>query len=245
MSKIELKGALRYDIKSSMAGVVIFLVVMVVVWLLNFILSFSFGGEGVYSSGFEMGTAIFMFVLGINSIRQDLRIFLQNGRGRTTVFLSQLIITVVISAVMAVMAGLLIELFQLITALGSPQMEYASFYSMVGLTSGLGTFLNTVAYTFLQCIPTFLFGMMVSLIYYRLPKLGRVIFSIAVPGVLFVGLRVWAANNPALGNAFGAFIKFVVDTLQTPLMILAAFTLVMSPIMALISWLLLRRAEVK
>lgn len=248
MSNMEIKGALRYDIKASLRSLSIFLIVMILVWLLNFVLAAVVSGNGSYSSGFDMAVTIYMFVAGIISVREDLRLFLQNGRGRPTVFLAQIIVALFASAALAVVCGLLTDLFRLITIWVAPQLEFTSLYGLFVAGNGahgLAALAETIAFTFFQCLPAFLFGMVVSLIYYRLSKLGKVAFSIAVPAVLFVGLPILIGTNPEIAKAFVAFITFFAEFLKTPLALLAAFTLVSSPILALGSWLLLRKAPIK
>ena len=248
MNSMSIKGALRYDIKASLRSIGIFLIVITLVWLLNFVLAVAVSGSGSYSGGFDMAVAIYMFVVGIISVREDLRLFLQNGRGRSTVFLAQIAVALFSSAVLAAASGLMTGLFQLITTSLAPQLEFTSLYRLFsagGGAHGLAALLETIAFTFFQCLPAFLFGMAVSLIYYRLSKLGKVAFSIAVPAVLFVGLPILIGTNPEIAKAFVAFITFVYEFLKTPLAMLAAFALVSSPILALFSWLLLRKAPIK
>ncbi len=250
MSNMEIKGALRYDIKASLRSLAIFLIVMILVWLLNFVLAVMVSGNGSYSSGFDMAVAIYMFVAGIISVREDLRLFLQNGRGRPTVFLAQIVVALFASAALAVASGLLTGLFQLITTWLAPQLEFTSLYVLFGFGMADGANIlaalpKAVAFTFLQCLPAFLFGMAVSLIYYRLSKLGKIAFSIAVPAVLFVGLPILVGSNPALFNAIISVSRFLDAFFKTPLAMLAAFALVASPILALGSWLLLRKAPIK
>lgn len=248
MNSISMKGALRYDLKATLRSLSIFLLVMILVWLLNYVLAATISRSGSYSSGFEMGLPIFMFVAGIISIREDLRVFLQNGRGRPTVFLAQVIVAIFASAVLALAVGLFTALFHLITAWVTPQLTYTSIFGMLGMAGGpneISAFPESVAFMFLECLPAFFFGMAVSLIYYRLSKLGKVVFSVAVPGVLFVGLPVLLGTNPALAKALVGLLTAIARFLGTPLAILAAFSLVSSPILALGSWLLLRKAPIK
>ena len=248
MSNMDIKGALRYDIKASLRSLGIFLIVMILVWLLNFILAIVVSGDGSYSGGFDMAVTIYMFVVGIISVREDLRLFLQNGRGRPTVFLAQIVVALFASAALAVASSLLMGLFQLITIWLAPQLEFTSLYGLFGMGSGahgLAALPEAIAFTFFQCLPAFLLGTAVSLIYYRLSKLGKVAFSIAVPAVLFVGLPILIGTNPEIAKAFVAFITFISKFLKTPLALLAAFALISSPILALGSWLLLRKAPIK
>ncbi len=248
MSKIDSKGALRYDLKASLRSIGIFLLVMVLVWLLNFVLAAIFSGSGAYSNGFEMAAAIYVLVAGILSVREDLRFFLQNGRGRPTVFLAQLVIALFTAAVLAVAGSLLMVIFGFATRLLDPQLAFSSLYGLlIGSADGggIGSVVQMMGYIFLVCLPAFFFGMTVSLIYYRLSKLGKVVFSFAVPAVLLVGLPFLIGSNPAIANAFIAFFQHIYETLRTPMALLAAFSLVASPILALGSWLLLRRAPIK
>lgn len=247
MNSMSIKGALRYDIKASLRSMAVFVTVLILVWLLNYTLAVVFSGSGSYSSGFEMAVAIFMFVTGILSVRQDLRLFLQNGRGRGTVFAAQIFMALFSSAALALATGLLTALFQLITAWLTPQLHFVSLSSLFGAVSsinGIAGLPKTIASLFLQNLPAFLFGMLISLIYYRLSKLGRTLFSIITPGVLFVGLPILAGTNPRVFEIVMAVSRFLDEILPTPMAFLAAFALAFSCIFAIGSWLLLRRAQV-
>lgn len=247
MNSMSLKGALRYDIKATLRGLSIFLGVIVLVWLLNYMLAAAFGGNGAYSSGSELALPIYVFVAGIISVREDLRLFLQNGRGRKTVFVAQVVVAFFACIATAVAMGLLLMLFYFITRLLTPQLTFASQLGLFGLQGmeGWAALPKIMAFLFLASLPSFFFGMLISLIYYRLSKLGKVVFSVVTPGVLFIGLPVLVLRNAALLQAVMDIGRFLSNAFPTPLAFLTVFSLVFSCIFVLGSWLLLRRAEVK
>lgn len=248
MNRMNLKGALVYDLRASLRSMGIFFLVMTLVWMLNLVLAVSLGGESFHFNGFEMASAVYMFVVGIVSIREDLRLFLQNGCGRPTVFVTQLVLGLFAAIVLAALGGLMMELFRLLGSWAFPQLKIVSLYELMGLAEGqnrAAAVLEGMGYIFFQCLPAFLFGMMVSLAYYRMTKLGKVIFSIAAPGVFFVGLPILVGNNPDLASAILAFARDFYNAFQSTLAFVAALSLIAALLFALGSWMLLRRAPVR
>lgn len=248
MNSMSIKGALRYEVKASLRSARVFLTVMVLVWLLNFVLAVTVNDSNSYSNGFEFAVTIYMFVAGLISVREDLRLFLQNGRGRLTVFIGQVFVALFASAFLAVSSSVMTGVFRLVTNWLAPELEYTTLYRMFsesGCVSIFSAMVESSLFTFLQCLPAFFIGMTISLIYYRLSGLGKTVFSIVVPVTLFVGVPVLLANNPEIARALVAFFKALSEVLKTPIAWLAAFSLIFSPILALGSWLLLRKAPIK
>ena len=248
MKRINLKGAVIYEFQDSMKALGIFTLTLFLVGLINIFLPLFFGEmpEETYFGGLEFSGWIYMLIVGLISVRQDLRLFLQNGRGRHTVFLCQLIVALLGAVVLSLGGPVLNAALKLVAKLVAPGRIVISSFEALFMQSGtgVGTW-ESMEFNFLLCIPSFFVGMFISLLYYRLTKRGKILVSIAVPAVLFVGLPMALANNAAVFSAFVHVVQFFTGLFDSPLGLAAALSLLLTVLFALFSWLLLRRAPVK
>ncbi|MEA5059125.1 MAG: hypothetical protein VB049_03680 [Candidatus Pelethousia sp.] len=247
MKRMNLKAALLYDLWTSLRSIRIFIIVMALVWLAGLIMAVGLGSDSLHLNGFEVAAAIFAFVTGIVSVREDLRLFLQNGCGRPTTFVLQLILAVFLAIVLAVTGGLLLELFRLVSGWVAPQIKIVSIYQLMGMAEGknrVAAMLSGMGYIFFQSLPACLGGMAVSLLYYRLNKLGKVAVSIAVPVTLFIGIPVYLGTHPVVAHALASLIGGFIHAFSSTLALTAVLSFALAIFFALGSWLLLRRAPV-
>lgn len=246
MKGMQLKGALIYEFQDSMKANGVFVAVLYLVGLINIILSAVLGNATGNFGGMEVSAWVYVLVVGIVSVRQDLRLFLQNGRGRPTVFLLQIFVCFLCAVVLALAAPVISAVLQLTSRLVAPHTQMQTAFEAIFLYEGRPiTGWESMAFSFLACVPAYFFGMAISLIYYRLTKLAKVIFSIAAPGLLFVGLPLALANNPALSSAIRAAVVGFLNGFESLLGLFAVLALIGTAFFGLLSWLLLRRAPVQ
>ena len=118
MTHNHLGKALRYKLRSSLPGIAIFYAISIAVLfgILIGILQLIVKIDGMENSisGFGMAAAIMVFVVGIVTIREDLRLFIQHGIGRRTIFIMESLAILIVSMILALgerllmMAGALI-----------------------------------------------------------------------------------------------------------------------------------------
>jgi len=103
--------------------------------------------------------SMMLFIIGIVGIREDIKMFLQHGSGRKTVYFS----TLIASLITGVVLGLICELLKILFD--------AFAYAETGFIAGW--LMTSAAFFFAWQL-----GTLISLIYYRLNTFGIVVFSI-------------------------------------------------------------------
>jgi len=242
--KMHLKSAFRYQFKSALKSAIIFCLIMLAILAVFSILAVG-GYEESRATfvGYGFSAAIFMFVIGIVSIRSDLRLCLQLGISRRSAFVSEIFALLALSAALAVVGELITGAAQaaVLTA-PSKHVFVGDLYQMMYLQNGflqLGFFqhilsaLCNIGLIWATC----LFGMFFSLMFWRLNKAWTVIVAISIPILLNVvpWLLAKAGFDPA---------PFFTWMLRSPFFYILT-CLVIAVFIGVINWLLLRRANIK
>ena len=176
---------------------------------------------------------IYLFVLGIAAIREDLRMFIQHGVGRRTTYFS----TLISGLITGVALGLVCQLFYL--ALSA--MFGANIITPINADGFFGNWLLN-AITFLAA---WQLGALISLVYYRLNKIGAIIFSVV--GGLFIIYGIPQLAIVLIGDDIGAFealILGIVSIFTTPFSMIFP-VLVFAVVVAVVNFLLIRRVTIK
>ena len=175
---------------------------------------------------------VMYFVMGISVIREDFKFQLQHGIGRNTTFLASVLTSFSASAIVGLVCVLL-------NVISSHWYEFpASGYFFPGTNLFVSWLLHVlIIFTAYQC------GVMLSLIYYRLSKLGKVLFSVIgiaaiVIGLPYLGIRtISLVTNESVTYVTGA----ILYTLSQPNFLLLIM-FVAAIVFAAIDYLLLSRA---
>lgn len=202
-------------------------------------------GEGKYSiSGFEVIFMIFTLVSGLVSFREAFRFFQQNGTSRKSQFWGWTVSLLALSVAESILAIVSSRFLGLL-------FQYNGVFDQLYGTSH-GSFLLLVQ-EFLWVCMTCLFvgwlGFAIALLYYRLSKMGKILVSILVPGTLLILLP--AADQYLLQGAYSWLLKQLAMLMTGYLpggiypMVPVVSALAGSAILAALSWLMLRRAEVR
>jgi len=171
-----------------------------------------------------------LFIVGIAGIREDIKMLIQHGMGRRTTFFS----TLLCSAIIGIVFGLTCELFNLAAA-----RWYA--FPLIGFTPhpGQSFLLGWVLHASLF-IASWQLGVLISLIYYRLNGFQQIIFSVL--GVMALILLFRSSVN-TLFNSITNEAVAVALSLGDPL-ILTAFSMLGAALASVLSYLLIRSAQV-
>jgi len=90
---------------------------------------------------------------------------------------------------------------------------------------------------------TWQLGTVISLIYYRLNRMGQIIFSVAAGGIILFGVPNIVVRH-VLRDGFDAFMEAVSNALVNPAN-LTLFVFLIGVLAAAFNFMLIRRAEVK
>ncbi len=209
----------KYRFKDCMFSMGVVILVMIVLTALCYFGIVTFGsmtrtdgsGEVIMESttmNFSMPVAIFMFVLAIVSIREDMRLGIQNGAGRGTVFLAN-------TACMLVTAVVLNVAFFIVTAV------WSQFDTGVYIVDFFGALYNNepffeslddlaISSVVLLALSIFLaaLGTFISLMYWRLNKFGKWAVSLGIGAAVILFVNVLIRYN-AIGAAIGRFLEWM------------------------------------
>ncbi|MFB0920751.1 MAG: hypothetical protein QMB62_07700, partial [Oscillospiraceae bacterium] len=213
--KMNFKPAFRYQFGNYIRGsVVVFLIIFLIVSVaLVFSLSFDAGSSNISVSGYSFAAIVFLFVMGIVSIRNDLRLCLQFGVSRRTAFLSELLAVMAVSVIIVAAGELLNGIARLLIA-DNEHFFVGDFYQIIYLknTSATLTFAQhaqSALMNFSLVLSACLSGMFFSLLFWRLSRTWTIIVAVAIPllinlvpvalyrlGVNLKPFILWLASSP-------------------------------------------------
>lgn len=212
----------KYRFRDCMFSMGVVILVMIIITALCFFGIITFGqitrtdnsGEVIMESttmNFSMPVAIFMFVLAIVSIREDMRLGIQNGAGRGTVFLAN-------TACMLVTALVMNIAFFLVTAVWNQfdtGVYIVDFFGALYTGEPFFESLDDLAISsaVLLALSVFLsaLGTFTSLMYWRLNKFGKWAVSIGFGAavILFVDVII---RYEVVAKALGRFLDWLILT---------------------------------
>lgn len=205
-------------------------------------------------SGINGASAIFIFIVGLNTCRENLRFSLQNGVSRKSLFLARLCTAGVVSLFMALMDQILhtlISLF-LVAQSNSHQVSVSLFQQLYPHANGnpVQEFFLSVIFGFFLLLLMFNLGYAINMLFYRMNKLGKVLVSAGVPAALIFGIpAIKALDTLYFGERLRAFSSAYIEPVldfafnAVPNCLVSLFLL--AALCALLDWLLLRRAIVR
>ncbi len=171
---MKLRAAYRYQIHDLKFSILIYYCVIVGLFILVAASALAFIGNGnvsVNANGSIGGaTFIFLFVLGLNSFKENFLFSLQNSVSRKTLFSSRLAVFATLAVFMNIVDLVLGYVLALAASLrvGINVAGYAP--SFVGLLSSM-----FFAFTILML------GYFLTILFFRLNKLGKVLVGAGVP----------------------------------------------------------------
>jgi len=225
---MRLKPALRYQLeymaKASLNTVCVIAIIVVAFRLLGAI--FMIGGQ-IDNINMAVVAFVSLFIVGIASIREDLRMLLQHGMGRYTTYFSTLLIGIISGIVL----GLFCELLNLIA-------DRWHGFPMTGLIphDGQSFFVGWLLHASLLFLAWQL-GVFISLLYYRMSKMQQIVFSISA-----IALSVFVLTH-AINSV--ADLEFAAPIVLPAPLSLTAFVMSSTALVAVLNFLLLRRAQVR
>ncbi len=251
----------KYQLAAYRKGLLIYYLVMIGLLLVSALGTLPFmitsgqgGGTTIQMNGNSTVTFIFFLVVGISDFRENFNMALQNGVSRKSLLLGRIGAAAVLSLIAAAIDVLtlvpirLLNLFPGVRAVSNDLL--ATFYPrLIQGVFPLWSALGSVALAFCLLLAFFGIGHLVGVILYRLGKLGKTIFWIAVtavPMILGPGLYELWSRFPgwAVWNVLRSFGIVVVRLAATPWSLGLTGVVIFAVLMAL-SWLPMRKAQVK
>ena len=239
---MNIKAPLKYQLRDYFKSIFYFYLWLVLIVSLLVISSAAASSDGYVFMTHELMSAVYVLVLGLCGHREYFHIFTQSGISRKTFFVSRLA-----AMLIAALALTFIDQILYITAFfisqHLPHYQAVSFAhgSFVGDAFSFSLF-GAISY-FFALIAVYSFGSFLNLIYYRLEKMGKVIFSLCAP-FLFSAILPFL-DYSFFGSRLSRLVSNIISFVSSgPLPAMAVFSLLAAVFLAG-SWILTRRAPVK
>ncbi|MCL2827736.1 MAG: hypothetical protein FWD99_03275 [Oscillospiraceae bacterium] len=210
------------------------------------------GGDGSYGSfgGFEGVAVICLFIVALNSFREEFHLFLQLGVSRKSAFAGYALHVLIASALIAIAALIGDALFSGIASLVGSQVEVASLFSQSygqWMESGSGVF-GMFLWTWTLFLSVSVFGYFLTNLFYRLGKLGKVLVPVTVGVLLFVVLPILdrVTNGWVFNTIWGAVATIFRGNGEIASPVNSIIFFFVGGVVGLaLCWLLMRRAPLK
>lgn len=242
--KMKLKPAFRYQFSSLFKGMAVIYLSLVLIISMFIIGTLYMSNDTTFSSnfnGYGITATIFLFVIGIINIRSDLRLGLQYGVSRRTVFVSEILTVLAASVILAAAGELLGGIVQALSA-DNHKFVMTDLYQDIYLESGkmtitFGQHVLSAMVNASLMLSSCLLGMFFSLLFWRLSKVWTIIVAISMPILIncipYILIKMGVDLTP--------FINWIVSS---PLC-LVLFCLLLTTLFVIIDWLLLRRINIR
>ena len=237
------KKAIKYHLFEVKKTIIIYYGIMVAIYLIFICKSSNIGG----ASGTDVTTAIFLFIVGLNSFTNSLKMFLQNGIARKTFFNSYIISSAIIAVVMAFVTNVVNIIMNIFF---NYELLYFQIYGrrITRFTNGFVKFIDGFLWTAFFYMLAIMLGYLITILYYRMNTKLKIFVSVGIPAFLLIGIPYIEYNwtNGRISEAALRFITYVfgIKNGYNPyyFMVTSIVTLI---ILGLLSYSLIRRAVVK
>ncbi|NKF07613.1 hypothetical protein J1C67_10700 [Clostridium gasigenes] len=216
----------KYNLASVKKSMIIYYSIFISVLIVMSYLQKHYRDGNIVSSGIEISTVIFLFVIGLNYFKENFYFSQSNNISRKTYFKGTILSILIIAAIASLLDVIINRVYNLFTK--SPtgyDMIFTSFRDLetAGTTSiwiqnnDVVTLLNTFLLQFSVYIMIFTLGLTIVLIYYKCNKLMKTIISIgpiiiagtfeklfSEIGIFIQNILGWNTMNPY--GAIGTFI---------------------------------------
>ncbi len=240
------KATYLYKLATAKMPVSIYYIVILGLMLLTLILRMVLPNMDGSFTGLELSSIIFLFIFGLNSFKEDFHFSLQNGVSRRTQFLASMGIFATVSLIFTLIDRVIIASLSLYVLGGE---GYVGFYDALYQLNIGKISLPSLLFAFLLYFLAIAGGYFLTLLYYRMNRTLKVIFSVFVPVFLII---IFPILNSFSGGEIGriivqGFIQVMgIGIGGNSIPALGMLTLLVgSAGFSGLSWLLMRRATIK
>lgn len=261
---MSIRAPYRYQLSETRRAVIIYYIVVLAVWALlglgiSSLHTATVTVMGVstntsYVNFFSASSIVFLFVVGLNTFKDNFGMLSQNGVSRKSMFLSRCAVAGTLAVGMAAIDTLLSFLMTLVFRLMAPVASSGTFVDTASLSSAafpsLSGPVGQVAQFFFLVFGYYLaltIGFCITILFYRLNAAGKIIVGAGVPVLLMIVLPLvdayllQGAIERAMDNFGFAYKTFM---MSNPFLHLLA-PLMWGAVFSAIAWLLMRRAIVR
>lgn len=246
---MNIKASYWYQMLDHKKAILIYYFVLVCMITVNFLFSL-FSPGIIIITGIEGVTAIFLFVAGLCSFKENFGMLLQNSFSRKSMFAGRLLTSVSIALIMALCDKVMIAVSNLLFA--KQHFTLVDTFTQGYLQkhpdmSSFAILVSSFLFSFTLYLSILAVGYMITLLFFRLGKSGKIAVGVGVPVIwcifrpmvddFFFQGRFTAAITAFLDSAYGISSGKVQNAIFTSIALFIAFSL--------IDWLLMKKAIVQ
>lgn len=251
---MKLKQSIYYQLSDFRWPIVVYYCAVIalhaVLWVADHI-----GPGSIYLSGTFSGfTAGFLFICGLCSFHDNLPMHLQNGVSRRTMFLAWLAVMGIVCGVMATVdsaLSLIVDFSPLksVYAATASASVYRTIYGFWNCLSPWNLLLSWL-FSFALLVLVTSLGYFIIVFFYRLPFQMRIVVGVCAGVLMFMGVPgVKIVDTQLLGENLRAFSSQYIEPMlsyikRTPLLLTVVW-LAVAAVLSAVTWLIIRRAEVR
>lgn len=245
---MELKSIVKYNINSMKSSIAIYYSFFIIQGFSLISLSWSVNR---LSSGVEISTAIFLFVLGLNIFKKNFYFIKSNNVTRKNFIYGEalsMILVVLFMSVIDIIINRILNIF-----MKSPtiyEMIYTNFVNddqwVINTwvqSNSIETLLNTFTYQFTMYLALFSLGFLITIIYYKSNKLMKLVVSFSPVSIIIVFNII--IKFPRFSSAMGIFIGTIFGWINNNSYAAVLTFIILFMIFIGISRLLTRKAVIK
>lgn len=200
---MKIKQGTKYLLRDMGRSMAVYYAVMMALLLIQVVLLLIFSSSETSVSGMESTTIIFLFVLGLNMFRAPLRLFVQCGLSRRTLWTSFLLAALAACAAATVLDTLYMLLIGLI-----PRLRTVSLYAGLYLRGAKHITVAGLAWTLAMLLAALCSGFCIGALFYRMNRPVKLLVSIGVPAMLFIGFPIAEMLIPSF-HGFTTLLRFI------------------------------------
>lgn len=249
---MNLKSSYKYQLFDYKKGVMIFYIIILWVYIMmcvTMIKASNVNGieKGTFG-GMDMATAIFLFICGLCSFKENFLMLSQNGVSRKTIFKGRVMVTITIAVAMALIDNVIYWIFRAISSTYTSNIECTSLFvqiypERVHKVSSFLLHAENLLFDIVIYLGAFFIGYFITIMFYRLSKAGKAIAGAGVP-VFFIVVLPIIDSTLTGGRICKLLQSLVILTMGTFGKFIISF-IVISAAFAALSWALMRKAPVR
>ncbi|MCJ8171687.1 hypothetical protein [Clostridium botulinum] len=204
----------KYQLKTSIKPILIYYSILIGFLLLILIEKFTSQNSNVQSSGVEMSTAIFIFVMALNSFKSSFYFSQGNNISRNSFIIGTIKAGIIMAAALSLIDVIINRIYNIfiICPTNFDMIYTKAIYGIDAgwepiLTHSISNSFGTYIWTFAVYVFLFMLGLLITIIYFRLNKLGQIVL-LFFPVILIVVTSGFYSYIPTgvwefIKNAFG------------------------------------------
>lgn len=210
---MKLKSIVKYNLNSLKNGIAIYYAIFITVCVVLTLLSKNSNGT-ISSSGLEMSSAIFIFVVGLNSFKEKFYFMKSNNVSRKDFLYGTAISMMPVVLFMSFIDIIINRIYNIfIKSPTSYEMIYTNLRNSTQWSidtwvqsNSIETLFNTFIFQAAVYLAFFALGFLITIIYYKCNNFMKVVVSV-IPVALIMILNVLVAAYPSFARIIFRFIE--------------------------------------